>query len=187
MEHVKQVEPKQEKEALIKKEEEKPVAKEEIVTPTKEIDEHMDPTANYARVLRIRPEEIEDEWESVPYEEGWSQVKTRRPASASSGSSSKIDVNAEINMTTAVLNSHLDKKQRENLARTQKKKEAKLAADKLQEERLKKHKKELEKVKIQEFYSSGKGKNTPWGKNGQRSKTPQSVASINEFGQLIWD
>lgn len=96
-------------------------------------------------------------------------------------------MNAEINNTTTVLNFHLDKKQRENLSRTQKKKEAKLAADKLQEERLRKHKKELDRIKIQEFYSSGKGKNTPWGKNGQRSKTPQSVASINEFGQLIWD
>lgn len=88
-----------------------------------------------------------------------------------------------------VANAHLDKKQRENLSRSQKKKEAKAAADKLQEERLKKHKKELEKLKIQEFYSSGKGKNTPWGKNGAKSssKVPQSVASVNEFGQLIWD
>lgn len=48
----------------------------EVETLVKEIDEHMDPTADYARVLRIRPEEIEDEWESVPYEEGWSQVKS---------------------------------------------------------------------------------------------------------------
>lgn len=85
-----------------------------------------------------------------------------------------------------ISNSVLDKKQRENMSRAQKKKEAKMAADKLQEERLRKHKKELEKIKIQEFYSSGKGKNTPWGKNA-RSKTPQSVASINEFGQLIWE
>jgi hypothetical protein len=83
----------------------------------------------------------------------------------------------------------LDKKQRENLSRSQKNKEAKAAADKLQEERLKKHQKELEKLKIQEFYSSGKGKNTQWGKNGQKSssKVPQSTASVNEFGQLIWD
>lgn len=74
------------------------------------------------------------------------------------------------------------------MARAQKKKEAKLAADKLQEERLRKHKKQLEKAKIDEFYSTGKGKNTPWGKNApSRSKTPQSVASINEFGQLIWE
>lgn len=43
----------------------------------KEIDEHMDPTANYARVMRIKPEEEEDEWEAVPAEEGWSQVKSK--------------------------------------------------------------------------------------------------------------
>lgn len=88
-----------------------------------------------------------------------------------------------------ISNSPLDKKQRENLSRSQKKKAAKAEADKLQAERLKKHQKELEMIKIQEFYSSGKGKNTPWGKNGQKSssKVPQSVASINEFGQLIWE
>jgi hypothetical protein len=102
---------------------------------------------------------------------------------------SNVDVNAEINNIGPVVNAHLDKKQRENLSRQEKKKQSKAEADRLQQERLKKHQKELEKIKIQEFYSSGKGKNTPWGKNGQRSssKVPQSVASINEFGQLIWD
>ncbi|KAI8340402.1 hypothetical protein BD560DRAFT_339320 [Blakeslea trispora] len=38
----------------------------------------MDPTVNYARVMRIRPEEEEDDWEAVPYEEGWSQVKGKQ-------------------------------------------------------------------------------------------------------------
>lgn len=160
--------------------------KEEKVDKVKEIDEHMDPTAQYARVMRIRQEESDDDWEAVPYEEGWSQVKTRRPYNPSKNN---IDVNAEINNVSMISNSPLDKKQRENLSRSQKKKAAKAEADKLQAERLKKHQKELEKIKIQEFYSSGKGKNTPWGKNGQRSssKVPQSVASINEFGQLIWE
>ncbi|KAI7899327.1 uncharacterized protein BX663DRAFT_441447 [Cokeromyces recurvatus] len=37
----------------------------------------MDPTAHYARVMRIKPEQKEEEWESVPYEEGWSQVKSK--------------------------------------------------------------------------------------------------------------
>lgn len=98
-------------------------------------------------------------------------------------------MNAEINNVSMISNSPLDKKQRENLSRSQKKKAAKAEADRLQAERLKKHQKELEKIKIQEFYSSGKGKNTPWGKNGQKSssKVPQSVASINEYGQLIWE
>lgn len=75
------------------------------------------------------------------------------------------------------------------MKRNAKKKEQKAAASALQEERLRKHQKELEKARIQEFYSTGKGKNTPLGKNGQRlsSKRPTSTASINEHGQLIWD
>ncbi|CEP07942.1 hypothetical protein [Parasitella parasitica] len=158
----------------------------------KEIDEHMDPTVNYARVMRIKPEEEEEAWEAVPAEEGWSQVKSRRPLQASSTlSKNSIDRNAAINADQ--INNHipgLDKKQRENLARQQKKKQQKAAADALQAERLRKHQKDLEKIRIQEFYSSGKGKNSPWGKNGQQqrsSKVPTSTAGINEYGQLIWD
>lgn len=176
----------------------------------KEIDEHMDPTANYARVMRIRPEEEEEEWEAVPAEDGWSQVKSkfyidyhfyicqlnayqlgRRPHTATASPKPSIDRNAAINADQINNNiPGLDKKQRENLARQQKKKQQKAAADALQAERLRKHQKELEKIKIQEFYSSGKGKNTTWGKNGQQqrsSKMPNSTAGINEHGQLIWD
>ncbi|KAG2199358.1 hypothetical protein INT46_010568 [Mucor plumbeus] len=157
----------------------------------KEIDEHMDPTANYARVMRIKPEEEEEEWEAVPAEDGWSQVKSRRPHTATASSKLSFDRNAAINADQINNNiPGLDKKQRENLARQQKKKQQKAAADALQEERLRKHQKELEKIKIQEFYSSGKGKNTTWGKNGQQqrsSKIPNSTAGINEHGQLIWD
>lgn len=71
------------KAAAIVAEEKKPLLanedKEEEVDQekVKEIDEHMDPTANYARVMRIKPEEEEDEWEAVPAEEGWSQVKSK--------------------------------------------------------------------------------------------------------------
>ncbi|KAL0144504.1 hypothetical protein V8B55DRAFT_1453237 [Mucor lusitanicus] len=166
---------------------EDPVDQEKV----KEIDEHMDPTANYARVMRIKPEEEEEEWEAVPAEDGWSQVKSRRPHTSSASPKISIDRNAAINADQVDRYiPGLDKKQRENLARQQKKKQQKAAADALQAERLRKHQKELEKIKIQEFYSSGKGKNTPWGKNGQQqrsSKIPSSTAGINEHGQLIWD
>ncbi|KAI8987209.1 hypothetical protein BDB01DRAFT_719779 [Pilobolus umbonatus] len=37
----------------------------------------MDHTAHYARVMRIKPEEEEEEWEAVPVEDGWNQVKRR--------------------------------------------------------------------------------------------------------------
>ncbi|KAI8091425.1 uncharacterized protein B0P05DRAFT_264914 [Gilbertella persicaria] len=149
----------------------------------------MDPTVNYARVMRIRPEEEEEEWEAVPYEEGWNQVKSRRPATTNtSKSSSYVDNNAKLSEATSRYIPGLDKKQRENMARNAKKKQQKAAADVLQAERLRKHQKELEKAKIQEFYSKGKGKNTPWGKNGQRSsKIPDSHATFNEYGQLIWE
>ncbi|OBZ87733.1 hypothetical protein A0J61_04224 [Choanephora cucurbitarum] len=167
-------------------EEETKVPEEKI----KEIDEHMDPTVNYARVMRIRPEEEEEEWEAVPYEEGWSQVKGRRQNNtAKSSPYDYVDNNAEVVETTSRYIPGLDKKQRENMARNAKKKQQKAAADALQAERLRKHQKELEKAKIEEFYSKGKGKNTQWGKNGQRtsSKVPNSYASFNEFGQLIWE
>lgn len=115
----------------------------------------------------------------------------RRPHTSSASPKISIDRNAAINADQVDRYiPGLDKKQRENLARQQKKKQQKAAADALQAERLRKHQKELEKIKIQEFYSSGKGKNTPWGKNGQQqrsSKIPSSTAGINEHGQLIWD
>ncbi|KAI9474293.1 MAG: hypothetical protein EXX96DRAFT_581438 [Benjaminiella poitrasii] len=190
-------------EQVVKKEEkpveEKPVEEKKVEDntlveePVKEIDEHMDPTAHYARVMRIKPEEEEEEWEQVPYEEGWSQVKSRRSYSSNTSQSTGqyVDNNSEI---TSEDNSRyipgLSKKQRENKARQMKKKEQKLAADVIQAQRLRQHQKQLEKIKIQEFYSTGQGKNTPWGKNGKRassSKVPTSTASVNEYGQLIWD
>lgn len=45
--------------------------------PVREIDEHMDHTVNYARVMRIKPEEQDDEFDPVPAEDGWSQVKSK--------------------------------------------------------------------------------------------------------------
>jgi hypothetical protein len=111
----------------------------------------------------------------------------RKPHTTAPKSSYIIDNNAAITEEQTIRHiPGLDKKQRENLARQAKKKQQKAAADALQAERLRKHQKELEKIKIQEFYSSGKGKNTPWGSKGS-SKTPKSTASINEYGQLIWD
>lgn len=89
----------------------------------------------------------------------------------------------------AVDNEPLTKKQRENQARAAKKREAKAQADALQAERLRRHQRELERRRIEEFYSTGAGKNTPWGKKPQRgsSKVPTAKASLNENGQLIWD
>ncbi|KAI8968421.1 hypothetical protein BDF20DRAFT_916948 [Mycotypha africana] len=164
--------------------------------PIREIDEHMDPTTHYARVLRIKPEEEEVELEPVPLEEGWSQVRSRRVNQKSNTASNNTHVDKNAAITAAVIEANeryipgLDKKQRENMKRNAKKKAQKQAAAALQEERLRKHQKELEKIKIQDYYATGRGKNTPWGKNGQKSsssKVPQSTAGINEYGQLIWD
>ncbi|KAG1266247.1 hypothetical protein G6F68_002912 [Rhizopus microsporus] len=144
----------------------------------REIDEHMDHTVRYARVLRIKPEE-EDDWEPVPYEDGWNQVKTRRPTGSATTQSSSS--------STSTVHVKLDKKQRENAARKERQKAAKAEAEALRLQKLRAHQKQLEKLKIEEFYSKGKGKNSPWGKNKTSSKVPQSTASINEHGQLIWD
>lgn len=84
------------------------------------------------------------------------------------------------------MNTRLDKKQRENAARREKQKAAKEEAEALRLKKLRAHQKQLEKQKIEEFYSTGKGKNSPWGKT-KSSKVPSSTASINEYGQLIWD
>lgn len=43
-------------------------------TKNKEIDEHMDMTARYSRVMRIRTESPDEPLSPVPYEDGWSQV-----------------------------------------------------------------------------------------------------------------
>ncbi|KAI8142919.1 hypothetical protein BJV82DRAFT_612729 [Fennellomyces sp. T-0311] len=142
-------------------------------TESREVDKHMDLTPRYSRVMRITTEKEEDDWEPVPYEEGWESI----------GSSKKQIYSAPREVEP------LSKKQRENQAKAAKKKQAKANADALQAERLRRHQKELERQKINEFYSTGAGKNTPWGKKPQKgsSKVPTSKASLNEFGQLIWD
>jgi membrane protein involved in colicin uptake len=84
------------------------------------------------------------------------------------------------------MNSKLDRTAVKNAKKAQKRKEEKAASDALQAERLRKHQKQLEKTKINEFYSTGAGKNTPWGTKGS-SKRPQATASVNEHGSLIWD
>jgi hypothetical protein len=87
----------------------------------------------------------------------------------------------------------LTKKQRENIAKARKKKEAKATQEAEQEARLRQHKRELEKLRINDFYSKGPGKKTisqssVWGSGSPGSgKRPQGVASLNENGQLIWD
>ncbi|KAI8369496.1 uncharacterized protein BYT42DRAFT_584681 [Radiomyces spectabilis] len=144
----------------------------------KEIDEHMDPTARYARVLRIKADDEEEAFSPVPYEEGWSQV----PVSSSS---------SHVSRPASQASEPLTKKQRENMARAAKKKQQKANADALQAERLRRHQKQLEQQKIAEFYSKGAGKHTPWGSQGKKaagsSKTPSATAALNEHGQLIWD
>lgn len=80
------------------------------------------------------------------------------------------------------------------MAKARKKKETKAAQDAEQEARLRQHKRELEKLKINDFYSKGPGKKiisqqpSVWGSGSPGSgKRPQGVASLNENGQLIWD
>jgi hypothetical protein len=43
-------------------------------TKNKEVDEHMDMTARYSRVMRIRTETPDEPLSPVPYEDGWNQV-----------------------------------------------------------------------------------------------------------------
>ncbi|KAI9495140.1 hypothetical protein BDB00DRAFT_870594 [Zychaea mexicana] len=142
--------------------------------PSREVDKHMDLTARYSRVMRITTEPEEEEWEPVPYEDGWESIDSSKKPIYSAPRTQEV----------------ASKKQRENQAKAAKRKEAKAAADALQAERLRRHQKELERRKINEFYSTGAGKNTPWGKKGQKgtsSKTPTATAGLNEKGQLIWD
>ncbi|KAI9029946.1 hypothetical protein CLU79DRAFT_733367 [Phycomyces nitens] len=128
--------------------------------------------SRYARVLRIKTEEEEESFGAVPLEDGWSRQSVRPRTSAS----------------TTTTPEPLTKKQRENMARAAKRKEEKESQEALQAARLRRHKQQLDREKINAFYSSGPGKNTPWGKNGKVSaKVPTSSASLNEHGQLIWD
>ncbi|KAI7881780.1 hypothetical protein K492DRAFT_236460 [Lichtheimia hyalospora FSU 10163] len=140
-----------------------------------EVDEHMDWTPKYSRVMRITREPEEDPFQPVPHEDGWNSVAVKKPYVSSS--------------SRAVDNEPLTKKQRENQARAAKKRTAKAQADALQAERLRRHQRELQNRRIEEFYSTGAGKHTPWGKKPQRgsSKVPTAKAGLNENGQLIWD
>ncbi|CAO3641065.1 unnamed protein product [Cunninghamella blakesleeana] len=138
----------------------------------REIDEHMDLTPRYSRVMRIKSEEPAEILPPVPKQDGWTSVNEK--SSSYNGSS------------TITKDEPLTKKQRENKARAEKKKQAKAAANAIQEQRLKQHQRQLEKERIAEFYSKGPGKNTPWSTN-KSSKTPTAKAGLNEYGQLIWD
>jgi membrane protein involved in colicin uptake len=109
--------------------------------------------------------------------------KVRRPVPAPSSINSS---NAGSPVVGSSGLSSLDRTAVKNAKKAQKRKEEKAASDALQAERLRKHKKQLEKTKINEFYSTGAGKNTPWGTKGS-SKRPQATASVNEHGSLIWD
>ncbi|KAI8084709.1 uncharacterized protein BX664DRAFT_337598 [Halteromyces radiatus] len=141
----------------------------------REIDEHMDNTVRYSRVMRIRTEPATTPLTPVPYEEGWDQVKVK-PNSSSSSSIPQVE-------------EPLTKKQRYNRTLAARKKEAKAQADALQAQRLRQHQRELEKEKIAAFYKTGAGKHTPWGAKPipGSSKVPTGKAGLNEHGQLIWD
>lgn len=107
----------------------------------------------------------------------------RRPAHPTN---STISTTSTSSSSASTMNVRLDKKQRENAARRAREKAAKAEAEELRLKKLRAHQKQLEKLKIDEFYSTGKGKNSPWGQK-KSSKIPTSTASINEHGQLIWD
>jgi hypothetical protein len=74
----------------------------------------------------------------------------------------------------------LTKKQRENQVRTAKRKELKAQADALQEERLRQHQRQLAGHSIG---AKPKKKHT----EAIPSRRPTGKASLNEFGQLVWD
>ncbi|CAO3681205.1 unnamed protein product [Umbelopsis vinacea] len=147
------------------------------------IDEHMDATPRFSRVMRIKTDEPVTPQRLEPLEPGWNRTvsKARSPSYGASANSFET----------------LTKKQRENQAKARKKKEEKAAMEAEQEARLRQHKRELERLKINEFYSKGPGKKmvsqaSVWGGgSGSGSpgsgKRPQGVASLNEQGKLIWD
>ncbi|KAI9280532.1 hypothetical protein BC943DRAFT_330557, partial [Umbelopsis sp. AD052] len=144
------------------------------------IDQHMDNTSRFSRVMRIKTDEppAEAEWE--PVEPGWNRKASKVRSTPQIASANSFEA--------------LTKKQRENLAKARKKKEAKATQDAEQEARLRQHKRELERLKINDFYSKGPGKkiisqSNGWGSSGSpgSGKRPQGVASLNEHGQLIWD
>ncbi|KAI8582318.1 hypothetical protein K450DRAFT_278371 [Umbelopsis ramanniana AG] len=143
------------------------------------IDQHMDNTSRFSRVMRIKTDEppAEEEWE--PVEPGWNRKASKARSTPQIASANSFEP--------------LTKKQRENLAKARKKKEAKATQEAEQEARLRQHKRELEKLRINDFYSKGPGKkiisqSNVWGSGSPGSgKRPQGVASLNEHGQLIWD
>ncbi|KAI7871764.1 hypothetical protein BDF14DRAFT_1740292 [Spinellus fusiger] len=109
------------------------------------------------------PTETEEPLAPVPIEAGWNRTAGPPPPTS--------------------------KKQRENLAKAQKRKEQKSAQETLQMERLRQHQKQLATQKINAFYTTGAGKPSSW-KNPQgkhSAKVPTTSAGLNEHGQLIWD
>jgi hypothetical protein len=175
------------------------------------IDEHMDATPRFSRVMRIRTDEPVTPQRLEPLEPGWNRTISKGMylinayiiagqlvvtllicTTISSFAARSPSYGASANSFET-----LTKKQRENQAKARKKKEEKAAMEAEQEARLRQHKRELEKLKINEFYSKGPGKKmvsqaSVWGGgSGSGSpgsgKRPQGVASLNEQGKLIWD
>ncbi|RUP43843.1 hypothetical protein BC936DRAFT_136645 [Jimgerdemannia flammicorona] len=142
----------------------------------REVDPNVDNAPKVARVLRIKPDTPEESEEDSEVEDGWGKIRKTTPVRTSSTSTSSAA---------------LTKKQRQNQLRTQRKKEEKAAADEAQAARLAQHKRELESVRIKEFYTKGTGKapvvESQWKKAQGSSKQPQATAMIDENGALIWD
>ncbi|KAI8065755.1 hypothetical protein BC940DRAFT_320356 [Gongronella butleri] len=127
------------------------------------------------RVLRITRPQPANAPSAVPYEDGWSQIPVKE---------------AVVRKSPTADEEALSKKQRENMARAAKKKAAKAQADALQEERLRKHQRELLNTRINEFYKKPSSPSSSTANKWQpapSSKRPTSTASLNEKGKLIWD
>ncbi|KAG0088092.1 hypothetical protein BGZ92_006638 [Podila epicladia] len=145
-------------------------------------DPHGEQTAQYARVLSIKPTVKEQAIrEAIP--DGFSTQKSR-----SSGSSSA---------PRQYQSEEVTKKQRENLAKAAKRKEDKAAQDAIQEQRLKEHMRQVKAEKMKEFYKAQTRKQAPVESRWNAPKQPQQPSSstvsggmsaqVNEKGQLIWD
>ncbi|RUS30764.1 hypothetical protein BC938DRAFT_478987 [Jimgerdemannia flammicorona] len=156
----------------------------------REVDPNVDNTPKVARVLRIKPDTPEESEEDSEVEDGYC-IKLLSNKSFFSPCRIPPPPAPVRTSSTSTSSAALTKKQRQNQLRTQRKKEEKAAADEAQAARLAQHKRELESVRIKEFYTKGTGKapvvESQWKKAQGSSKQPQATAMIDENGALIWD
>ena len=114
----------------------------------------------------------------VSNDDAWEEVKSKKKPRANLNASSTMASSTD-SLSRSEQDSQMTKKKRQNAEKREAAKAEKDIAEHDRLERLAKHKKELEKVRIAEQYASSG--------NGKKAVSGGMQATVGEGGKLIWE